>query len=88
MEKMEKIKGIKKACGKSKNFSDRGLFSRTYFDVNKKEVWCSEFVSSNSWIDYNLEKDGITEICGGETRMALIKERALSVLKNCKKAAL
>jgi hypothetical protein len=85
MGNMEKIKGIKKACSRSKKIEARGLFSRTYFDVNKKEVWCSEFVSSNSWIDYTLEKDGITEICCGKTRMSLIRERALNVLKKIEK---
>jgi len=46
-----KIKGIKKACGASKVNVKSGLFSRTYFDTETLEVWTTEFVNANSWIE-------------------------------------
>ena len=67
-----KIKGIKKACSDSKVNVNAGLFSRTYFDWETNEVWTTEFVSSNSWIE--LTDSTVVCIGSGAMTMQEIKE--------------
>jgi len=67
-----KIKGIKKAVTESIKNINSGLFSRTYFDTETLEVWTTEFVNANSWI----ELTDSTVVCIGTGIMTMqdIKE--------------
>jgi len=73
-----KIKGIKKAVTESIKNINSGLFSRTYFDTETNEVWTTEFVSSNSWIE--LTDSTIVCIGSGIMTMQEIKEIIENIL--------
>jgi len=67
-----KIKGIKKAVSESIKNVNSGLYSNTYFDIETSEVWTTEFVNSNSWIEY--PNNDIVCIGSGILSMQEIKE--------------
>ena len=73
-----KIKGIKKAVTESIKNINSGLFSRTYFDTETLEVWTTEFISSNSWIE--LTDSTIVCIGSGIMTMQEIKEIIENIL--------
>ena len=70
--KIKGIKGIKKACSESIKNINSGLYSRTYFDTETLEVWTTEFVNANSWIE--LTDSTIVCIGTGIMTMQDIKE--------------